>query len=193
MIEQSLDKASYEIIVVNNDYQNDEIHHLVREFRATYNIDDSFMRYMEAPLKGLSLHVMLVYLEQRVKSYSILMMMLSRTPTCLKRPSEASQIVRISELWVGNIILNLHEERPEVVKPGTEAYWSQLIVEGEEIIDSNFQWSFLMEPTLRLGHAALMRIGGFRSAYGRKGNNYAGGEEIVVSFAMREIGYKVWS
>jgi hypothetical protein len=64
-------------------------------------------------------------------------------------------------------------------------------VEGDEIIDSNFQWEFPYGANFAVRHAALMRIGGFRSAYGRKGNNYAGGEEIVVSFAMREIGYKV--
>ncbi|KAF6656781.1 glycosyltransferase [Paenibacillus sp. EKM301P] len=191
VIEQSLDKASYEIIVVNNDYQNDEIHHLVREFRATYNIDDSFMRYMEAPLKGLSFarNVGLFGAEGEVILYI--------DDDAIANSNLLEETVRgFSDrpdigVMGGNIILNLHEERPEVVKPGTEAYWSQLIVEGEEIIDSNFQWEFPYGANFAVRHAALMRIGGFRSAYGRKGNNYAGGEEIVVSFAMREIGYKV--
>ncbi len=191
VIEQSLDQADYEIIVVNNDYLNDEIHHLVREFRSTYNVDESFLRYMEAPLKGLSFarNVGLFGAEGEVILYI--------DDDAIASPNLLEETVKgFSDrpdigVMGGSIILNLHDERPEVVKPGTEAFWSQLIVEGEEIKDSNFQWEFPYGANFAVRHAALMRIGGFRSAYGRKGNNYAGGEEIVVSFAMREIGCKV--
>ncbi|MFD1462337.1 glycosyltransferase [Paenibacillus farraposensis] len=191
VIEQSLNKTDYEIIVVNNDYLNDEIHHLVREFRTTYNIDESFLRYMEAPLKGLSFarNVGLFGAEGEVLLYIDDDAIAS--PDLLEETVKGFSTRPDIGVMGGNIILNLHDERPDVVKPGTEAFWSQLIVEGEGITDSNYQWEFPYGANFAVRHAALMRIGGFRSAYGRKGNNYAGGEEIVVSFAMREIGYKV--
>jgi len=190
VIEQSMDQADYEIIVVNNDYLNDEIHYLVREFRTTYSVDESFLRYMEAPLKGLSFarNVGLFGAEGEVLLYI--------DDDAIASPDLLEQTIKgFSDrpdigVMGGSIILN-HDKRPEEVKPGTEAFWSQLIVEGEEIIDSKFQWEFPYGANFAVRHTALMRIGGFRNAYGRKGNNYAGGEEIVVSFAMGEIGYKV--
>lgn len=191
VIEQSLEPAEYEIVVVNNDYLNDDIHQLVHEFRMTYNLDESYLRYMEAPLKGLSFarNVGLFGAKGEVILYI--------DDDAIANPNLLEETVKgFSDrpdigVMGGSIILSLQGERPEAVKSGTEAFWSQLIVEGEEIIESNFQWEFPYGANFAVRHAALMRIGGFRSAYGRKGNDYAGGEEIVVSFMMREIGYKV--
>ncbi|GIO92511.1 hypothetical protein J31TS3_37380 [Paenibacillus lactis] len=191
LLEQTLAQEKYEIIVVNNDYLNTDILTLVNDLRRKHNIDESFLRYIEAPLKGLSYArnaglfeakgEIILYIDDDAIADSEL---LKQT---IKGFNENPDFGVIG----GNIILNINENRPRVVRPGFEAYWSQLVVDKEGISESLYQWEFPYGANFAVRQKALMRIGGFRSSYGRKGNDYAGGEEIVVSFLMKEIGYKV--
>jgi glycosyltransferase involved in cell wall biosynthesis len=191
VIEQTLDKESYEIIIVNNDFRNDEIRSLIDDLRSVYGVDDAYLRYVEAPLKGLSFarnvglfaakgQIILYIDDDAIASGNLL----EETINGFRDRPDIG-------VFGGNIILNFQEGVPEVVRPGTEAYWSQLVVEGDEITESRYQWEFPYGANFAVRKEALMRIGGFRSAYGRKGNDYAGGEEIVVSYSMKEIGFKV--
>lgn len=191
IIEQSLDKESYEIIIVNNDFRNNEISLLIKDLRSVYGVDDEYLRYVEAPLKGLSFARNVGLFAARGEIILYIDDDAIASETLLKETINGFATRPDIGVMGGNIILNFEEGVPEVVRPGTEAYWSQLLVEGDEIIESRYQWEFPYGANFAVRKEALMRIGGFRSAYGRKGNDYAGGEEIVVSYSMKEIGFKV--
>lgn len=192
VITQTMVKRDYEIIVVNNDFKNHEIKALVDEYRTEYEItEDGFLNYFVAPLKGLSFarNVGMFAAYGEVILYidddSI------AEPDLLEQTYQSFDANPDFGVIGGNIILNKPESKLDIIRPGTEAFWSQLIVEGNELIQSNYQWEFPYGANFAVRHNALLRIGGFRTSYGRKGNNYAGGEEIVVSFMMKEIGLKV--
>ncbi|WP_309244110.1 glycosyltransferase [Paenibacillus sp. GbtcB18] len=192
VIEQSSDRNEYEIIIVNNDYHNVEIENALVELKKKHLIkEENFLRYVISPLKGLSYarntglyaarsDIMLYLDDDVIADYRLV----EETINGFNLHPEAGVIG-------GNIILNLPEPRPEVVIPGQEALWSQLIIDGDEYKESKYQWEFPYGANFAVRRTALMLIGGFRTSYGRKGNDYAGGEEIVVSYLMNQIGFKV--
>ncbi|MCY9703053.1 glycosyltransferase [Paenibacillus alvei] len=191
VVNQSFLKNDYEIIIVNNDIYNNEILQLVQEYKEKFNLTEDFIRYHVAPLKGLSFArnvgmfsargEIILYIDDDALADDNL---LEETYNCFSSDSKLGVVG-------GNIILNLPDPVPGIVRPGTEAYWSQLIISDNEIKYSNYQWEFPYGANYAVRKDSLLRIGGFRTSYGRKGNDYAGGEEIVVSFMMKEIGYKV--
>ncbi|WP_372814338.1 glycosyltransferase [Paenibacillus sp.] len=191
LIDQTLSEDQYEIIIVNNDYLNNEIKQLILEISQNHKLNDEFIRYVVAPIKGLSFArnaglfeargENLLYLDDDIVATNDL---LFETVRCFEEHPEAGVIG-------GNIVLKYPGDKPEIVRPGMEALWSQLIVPGETFSESNYQWEFPYGANFGVRTDALMRIGGFRTSYGRKGNDYAGGEEIVVSYLMKQIGLKV--
>ena len=38
---------------------------------------------------------------------------------------------------------------------------------------------------------ALLRVGGFRTGYGRRGDDFSGGEEIVAASLIKRLGYSI--
>lgn len=191
VVNQSFLKNNYEIIIVNNDIYNNEILQLVQESKEKFNLTEDFIQYHVAPLKGLSFarnvgmfsakgEVILYIDDDALAEHNLL----EETYNCFSSDSMLGVVG-------GNIILNLPDPVPTIVRPGSEAYWSQLIIHDRELKYSNYQWEFPYGANYAVRKDSLLRIGGFRTSYGRKGNDYAGGEEIVVSFMMKEIGYKV--
>ncbi|MCY7485298.1 glycosyltransferase [Paenibacillus alvei] len=191
VVDQSFSKNDYEIIIVNNDIYNNEIFQLVQESKEKFNLTEDFIQYHVAPLKGLSFarnvgmfsakgEVILYIDDDALAEHNLL----EETYNCFSYDSMLGVVG-------GNIILNLPDPVPTIVRPGSEAYWSQLIINDRELKYSNYQWEFPYGANYAVRKDSLLRIGGFRTSYGRKGNDYAGGEEIVVSFMMKEIGYKV--
>lgn len=188
LISQTMPVELYELIVVNNDYKNVEVKDLVDELFGHVSL---FVQYVNAPIKGLSfarnvgMHAasgeVILYLDDD-----------SVADTDLLQETWNSFVDRDDYGVIGgSITLNLPENIPDALRPGTEGYWSQLVIEGDKFRESKFQWEFPYGANFAVRKSALMRIGGFRSSYGRKGNDYAGGEEMVVSFMMNQIGYKV--
>ncbi|NSL52039.1 glycosyltransferase [Calidifontibacillus erzurumensis] len=191
VINQSMSKDEYEIIVVNNDYSNFEIFDMINDLIEEYSLPKDFIKYTVAPLKGLSYarnvgmfeasgEIILYIDDDAIANPNLL----EETYKCFEEHPEAGVIG-------GNIVLNIPNPTPQVVVPGSEALWSQFIINSDKYIEVENYWEFPYGANFAIRSEALYRIGGFRVSYGRKGNDYSGGEEIVVSQLMKEIGFKV--
>jgi polysaccharide pyruvyl transferase CsaB len=91
----------------------------------------------------------------------------------------------------GHIRLTVPEPRPAVARPGWTKYWSEYLTEYEGYTEVEDWRHFPWGANWSARRIALLRIGGFRTGYGRKGNNYGGGEELVAAALIRRLGYTI--
>lgn len=192
LLKQSEPRENYEILVVNNDIFTNEIKELVEEIREKYNLSDQFLRYVEAPIKGVSYARNVGAFEARgdiihwldddsISDYNNIHEMRN----AFKEKTNAAVIG-------GNIILKKPNPVPEVILEGKEKLWSQYIVDGTEMVKVT-KW-FLMPYGANYATIKkdLLRVGGFRLCYGRVGHNWIGGEETASSALIRRLGKDVY-
>jgi glycosyltransferase involved in cell wall biosynthesis len=91
----------------------------------------------------------------------------------------------------GHIRLRVPEPPPEVLQPGWEKYWSQFVTEHPGFTEVQDWRHFPWGANWSARRAALRAIGGFRTQYGRTGNNYWGGEELVAARLIQRLGYTI--
>lgn len=91
----------------------------------------------------------------------------------------------------GQIYLTLPDPTPEIFLEGRESVWSAYTVPYRMFKDVKEQYEFPYGACFGIRHSCLQALGGFDSSYGRKGNNYAGGEETVLCFKAKKYGFKI--
>jgi GT2 family glycosyltransferase len=91
----------------------------------------------------------------------------------------------------GHIRLRVPEPRPSAVRPGWEKYWSHFVTGYTEFTTVSHWWEFPWGANWAARRQALREAGGFRSAFGRVGSNYWGGEELVASAVIQRLGYRI--
>jgi len=92
----------------------------------------------------------------------------------------------------GHIYVNRPEETENISwNPGWERFWSQFVTGYEGYTEVQNWWEFPWGANWSARKEALLKIGGFRIQYGRKGNDFNGGEELVAAHQVRELGYSV--
>ena len=187
--QQTADKSDYEVVFVNNDLRNEDLKELAQDFKAEYH--DLDINYITAPLKGLSFarnaglwaakgeFVLFVdddaIMEECVVEETI-------------RSFEADESLGVVG---GKVRLTVPEEAKAIVSKNTIGLWSNLEIDGAEIRYAKDYGEFPYGANFAARRAELRRIGGFRTGYGRVGNNFAGGEETLVCFMMADIHKKV--
>lgn len=70
-------------------------------------------------------------------------------------------------------------------------YWSHFETDYKELTRVEHWWEFPWGANWAARKKALLKSGGFRSAYGRSGGDFNGGEEIVAASQVKQIGYEV--
>ena len=185
VLNQSFSKNDYEVVLVNNDFRNKNINNLIKEYRK----DDLFknlIREVLAPQKGLSFARNVGMWEAK-----------GEVLIFLDDDSIADKDL-VKETWKGfvehpdagviggNIILNIPEPAPHVLRDGDEALWSQFLIPSDEYMEAKGLHEFPYGANYAVRKEALAAIGGFRTAYGRIGNNFAGGEEILSSIIINK-------
>ncbi len=186
---QTANIDDYELIFVNNSFRDNQLKELVQEVKAQYeNLDVS---YITAPLKGLSFarnaglwaakgeYVLYVdddavmdkeVIEETIKAF------------------DADDNLGVIG---GKVQLTVPEEAKPLVTKNTIGLWSHLDIEGDKIKYAKDYGDFPYGANFGARTSELRRIGGFRTGYGRVGNNFAGGEETLVCFMMDTIHKKV--
>ena len=91
----------------------------------------------------------------------------------------------------GQIFLKLPDPVPEVFLEGKEALWSGYTVPYNKFKEAREQYEFPYGACFSIRHSVLDRVGGFSLEYGRVGDDFAGGEETALCFAVRKLGFKV--
>lgn len=91
----------------------------------------------------------------------------------------------------GTIAVRIPDPRPRWIKVGMEEYWSHFAPGYTEYTEVKNWWQYPWGANWSARRRALLEIGGFRTRYGRQGEGYAGGEEIVAASLIRQLGYSV--
>ena len=191
VLRQSFGKKQYEIIIVDNAPESSGLRAELEPFIRRFSEFDGFIRYIAVPQKGLSSarnagmwnargQFLLFIDDDAIADYYLI----EEIFTAFKYHEEAGVIG-------GQIILDVPFPRPEVLLSGKESLWSQFIVTDSVYKESHEQFEFPYGANFAARRSALWRVGGFRACYGRRGNDFSGGEETAVSFKMRQVGYTV--
>ncbi len=186
---QTASKQDFEIVFVNNDFRNTELKELVQEISAKYT--DLDVSYITAPLKGLSFarnaglwsakgEYVLYVDDDAVMDSNVI----EETIKAFDQDSDLGVVG-------GKVCLTVPEEAKALVTKNTIGLWSNLDIEGDSIKYAKDYGDFPYGANFGTRKTELRRIGGFRTSYGRVGNNFAGGEETLVAFMMDTIGKKV--
>lgn len=91
----------------------------------------------------------------------------------------------------GQIYLKLPNPLPEVFLEGREALWSGYTVPYNKFREVREQYEFPYGACFAIRHSVLDSAGGFSLEYGRVGDDFAGGEETALCFAVRKLGFKI--
>lgn len=191
VLRQSFGKKQYEIIIVDNAPEKSGLKAELEPFISRFSEFGDFIRYIAVPQKGLSSarnagmwnargQFLLFIDDDAIADYYLI----EEIFTAFKYHEEAGVIG-------GQIILDVPFPRPEVLLSGKESLWSQFTVPDSDYTESREQFEFPYGANFAARRSALWRVGGFRACYGRRGNDFSGGEETAVSFKMRQVGYTV--
>lgn len=186
---QNAKSDDYEIIFVNNSFKDAQIKEFVQDKSKKYpNIDIS---YITAPIKGLSYarncglwaangEIILYVDDDAVADENVV----AETIRGFEKNADFGVVG-------GNVKLIIPDDAKDIVTDKTIGLWSNLKIKGSEIREAKDYGEFPYGANFAVRTHCLRRIGGFRSTYGRIGNNFGGGEETLVCFMMGEINKKV--
>lgn len=188
---QTLAHDRYEILLVNNHPGND-LSDLVESLRAELFADrPDGLRTIMCPLKGLSFarnagigeargEVVCFIDDDAVADGD----WLEKTLAAFREDPEAGVVG-------GHILLVPPEPAPRWLRPDMWGLWSHFQPNFLKTTEVNHWWEFPWGANWSARRAALLKIGGFRCGYGRKGDDFGGGEEVVAAELIRRIGWKV--
>lgn len=191
-VRQEADPSTYEVLVVNN-RPGDE--NLEAEIRAVQKAADAerpgLLRIVHCPLPGLS------HARNSAVSAASGEIVIFLDDDAVAQPSLVPEAVRLfaeqPQVGVigGHIRLVPPDPKPMVLHPGWERYWSHLMTDATECRDVEHWWQFPWGACWGARRDVLLAIGGFRCRYGRVGNDYSGGEEVIAATLGRRLGFGV--
>ena len=190
MSEQDMSKDDYEILVVNNDPESDEMHKIVSELQQQCK-EKEFYRYIDCPYPGLSAarNFSLYAANGEIVLYVDDDGIMDRR--CLSHIVRAFEKHEDVGVIGGQILLKEPERFKEVILEGYEGVWSERKFSQRAFFEAEHDWDFPYGCNYAVRRNVLRELGGFRVTYGRVGKDFAGGEEMVLSHLVRRAGMKV--
>lgn len=188
LLNQTEDRNNFEILIINNDINSNDVFDIVDDIKQKNNLSDEFIRYVEAPIKGLSYARNTGMYEARGD------ILLYLDDDSLADKNNVKEIINAFEnnpnagVVGGNIILVKPNPLPDVLIENTENLWSQFIIKGDDYITVDSWNKYPYGANYAVKKEDALKVGGFNLSYGRKGHNVLGGEELVLSSAIKELG-----
>jgi hypothetical protein len=92
----------------------------------------------------------------------------------------------------GQIVVKLPEPMMIPWKKGWGKYWSHFVPDYTDCREVNHWGSYPWGANWCARRDILLRIGGFRTQFGRKGHDFNGGEELVAASMIQQLGHKIY-
>ncbi|MCG6963739.1 MAG: glycosyltransferase [Acidobacteria bacterium] len=188
---QSVAHERFEVLVVNND-PSEPMDELVATLRdESFSDHPGHLRLVVCPIKGLSFARNAAIAEARGEILCFLDDDAVAEPDWLQRTLETFAGDPAIGVVGGRILLRPPDPAPTWLRPELWSYWSHFSPGGVEPKEAEEWWQFPWGANWSARRSVLLKIGGFRHRYGRKGADFGGGEEIVAASLVRGIGAKV--
>lgn len=190
MSAQNMSKDNYEILVVNNDPESDEMRKVAAELQHRSKAK-KFYRYIDCPYPGLSAarNFSLYEANGEILLYVDDDGIMDRD--CLPHIIRAFEEHEDAGVIGGQILLKEPERFKNVILEGYEGVWSERKFSQKAFFEADNDWDFPYGCNYAVRRDVLRELGGFRISYGRAGKDFAGGEEMVLSHLVRRVGMKV--
>ncbi len=185
---QTVEPERFEILVVNND-PDDDLGSLVDRIRKTLFSDrPDRLRLLVCPLRGLSHARNAGIGAARGRIVAFIDDDAVAAPDWLRRLLQAYESDPELGVVGGAILLALPDPAPPWLTEEAWPLWGYLNPSSRELHRavswSDYPWGGNWSARRHL----LLEIGGFRYGYGRKGDDYGGGEEIVAASLAGRLG-----
>jgi len=190
--QQTLPKEEYEVIVVNNDPDDQDIGSFVATVRSNEFADQpGHLRFLHCPMLGLS-HARNAGIAE---SQGEILLFLDDDSIAhndvLESYWKAYKDHPNAGVIGGHIMVSPPHSMQIPWKEGFQRYWSQFVTGNEEYTAVTNWWEYPWGANWSARREVMLRIGGFRSRYGRKGRDFSGGEEIVAASLIEKLGYSI--
>lgn len=189
---QTIPQPDYEVIVVDNNPDYSELIPLVEKYREwEFYRNPECLRLVQCPIRGLSYARNAGLSEAKGEWVLFLDDDALAESDLLEKYLDAINNHPDAGLIGGHILL----QRPEKLEipwlPGWERYWSHFETDLQDYKSVSNWADFPWGANWCARRQALFQIGGFRGAYGRRGKDYSGGEEIIAASLIQKLGYSV--
>jgi glycosyltransferase involved in cell wall biosynthesis len=189
---QSFTQSDYEVLVVDNDPGSSRLSSFIDEIRQTdFHENPDHLRLVHCPIIGLSFARNAGISEAKGK----LVLFLDDDSIAQSDLLEQYWKAFIEHPNAGVIGGHIHLQCPEhlsiVWKEGWERYWSQLLTGYSGYTVVNEWWEYPWGANWCATRKSLMQVGGFRGRYGRQGDDFNGGEEIIAARLILKLGYSI--
>ena len=191
-VRQNYEATRYEVLLVNNNPADEpleaEIEALGREAEKER---PGILKVVHCPIPGLS-HARNAAIGN---AHGALLLFLD--DDAVARDSFVAETVRLfrenpaAGIIGGHIRLVPPEPKPDVLHPGWERYWSHRMTDASSYREVENWWEWPWGACWCARRSVLLAIGGFRSRYGRVGNDFSGGEEIIAASLAQKLGYRI--
>jgi glycosyltransferase involved in cell wall biosynthesis len=189
---QSLDPTAFEVLVVNNDPADTATAAVVDDARRTrFGGRPERLRLVACPFPGLSFARNAGIACARGAIVSFLDDDAEAAPEWLARVRAAFAAHPAAGVVGGRVTLALPAPRPQWAKPGWGRYWSECATQTDAPVIARHWWQYPFGANWSARRTVLLEIGGFRTRFGRRGGDAAGGEEIAASALVERLGHAV--
>lgn len=192
VLRQSIHAGQFEVIIVNNDPTDHGFKASVDEFiHESDRGNEIDIQVIDCPVQGLSAARNAALVLARGEIVCFLDDDAIAEKNWLCEIQSAYEQDKLAGVVGGQIILNPPTQKPKILKPGLERFWSEFITDNQEYTLTKTDREYPWGANWSARRQALLEIGGFRLSYGRKGNDFSGGEEIIAASLIHRSGFNV--
>ncbi len=189
---QTAEKREFEVVVVDNSPGDSDLEETIERIRKdNFFKEADILRLVHCPVLGLSFARNAGIAEARGEIILFLDDDAIADPDLVQQYLDAFANHKEMGVIGGHITLKRPETINMVWKEGWERYWSQFITGYRGLTEVKEWWEFPWGANWGARRKALLQIGGFRGRYGRHGNDFSGGEEIIAARLIQQLGYSI--